>query len=91
MGVSFGPLSMKERLEITAELNALVARHYGLAREELAVILDSFASFEEDPELERMEEIRWGDALIRKFNGEVRRRVMGYFDDSRSISEMEAT
>jgi hypothetical protein len=91
VGVSFGPLSMKERLEMTAELNALVARHYGLAREELAVILDSFNSFQEDPELERMEEIKWGDALIRKFNGEVRRRVMGYFDDSRGISEREAT
>lgn len=65
---------------MTAELNALVARHYGLSREELAVILESFSSFEEDSELERMEEIKWGDALIRRFNGEVRRRVMGYFD-----------
>lgn len=80
VGVSFGPLSMKERLEMTAELNALVASHYGLSREELAVILESFASFEEDPELEKMEEIRWGDALIRRFNGEVRRRVMKYFE-----------
>lgn len=44
------------------------------------MILDSFTSFEEDSELENMEEIKWGDALIRKFNGEVRRRVMGYFD-----------
>jgi hypothetical protein len=34
------------------------------------VILDSFTSLQEDPELERMEEIRWGDALIRRFNGE---------------------
>jgi hypothetical protein len=80
MGVPFGPLSMKERLEMTAELNALVARHYGLTREELAVIMDSFTSFEEDPELENLTEIKWSDALIRKFNGEVRRRVMGYFD-----------
>ena len=82
VGVSFGPLSMKQRLEMTAELNALVARHYRLTRPELAVILDSFTSFEEDPELENLEEIKWGDALMRKFNGEVRRRVMGYFDDS---------
>ena len=29
--------------------------------------------------------------LLRKFNGEVRCRVMVYFDDSRSISEREAT
>lgn len=80
MGVSCAALSMKQRLEMTAELNGLVARHYRLTREELAVILDSFTSFEEDSELENMEEIKWGDALIRKFNGEVRQRVMGYFD-----------
>ncbi|OPY50939.1 MAG: hypothetical protein A4E48_01693 [Methanosaeta sp. PtaU1.Bin060] len=80
MDVPFGPLTMKERLEMTAELNALVARHYGLSREDLAVILESFASFEEDPGLESLEEIKWSDTLMRKFNGEVRRRVMGYFD-----------
>ena len=90
MGVPFGPLTMKERLELTAELNALVARHYGLSREDLAVILDSFTSFEEDPELENLEEIKWSDVLMRKFNGEVRRRVMGYFDAQESISEKEA-
>jgi len=80
IGVPFGPLTMKERLEMTAELNALVAHHYGLSREELTVILESFASFEEDPDLENLEEIKWSDTLMRKFNGEVRRRVMGYFD-----------
>ena len=32
VGVPFGPLTMMERLERTAELNALVARHYGLSR-----------------------------------------------------------
>ena len=80
MGVPFGPLTMKEWLEMTAELNALVARHYGLSREELAVILESFSSFEEDTELENLEEIKWSDTLMRKFNGEVRRRVIGYFD-----------
>jgi hypothetical protein len=90
IGVPFGPLTMKERLELTAELNALVARHYGLTREDLAVILDSFTSFVVDPELENLEEIKWSDGLMRKFNGEVRRRVMGYFDAKGSISEKEA-
>jgi len=80
----------KELLEMTAELNALVARHYGLSHEELAVILESFSSFEEDPELENMEEIKWSDTLMRKFNGEVRRRVMRYFDSFGNISETEA-
>ena len=90
VGVPFGTLTMKERLELTVELNALVARHYGLSREDLVVILDSFTSFAVDPELENLEEIKWSDGLMRKFNGEVRRRVMGYFDAKGSISEKEA-
>jgi len=90
-GVPFGPLSMKERLEMTAELNALVARHYGLTREELAVILESFSSFEENLELENLEEIKWSDGLMRRFNGEVRRRVMGYFDAYVNLAENEVT
>ncbi len=90
VGVPFGPLTMKERLEQTAELNALVARHYGLSREDLVVILDSFTSFVEDPDLENLEEIKWSDVLMRKFNGEVRQRVMKYFDAQGGISEKEA-
>ena len=86
VGVPFGPLTMKERLELTAELNALVVRHYGLTREELGVILESFTSFEEGPELENLEEIKWSNSLTRKFNGEVRQRVMGYFDAHGNIS-----
>lgn len=57
VGVPFGPLTMKERLELTAELNAMVARQYG---------------------------------LMRKFNGEVRRRIMVYFDAQGKIPEKEA-
>ena len=51
-----------------------------LSREELAVILESFSSFEENPELEWMEKIKWGDALIRRFNGRGEAEVMGYFE-----------
>ena len=75
---------------MTAELNALVAKQCRLSRDELALICEIFASFEVEAEREDLEEIKWGDALRSKFNGEVRRRVRGYFDDSRSISEMEA-
>ena len=79
-GVECGPLSMKERVELTAKLNALVAKHYGLNREQLEVILQSFEGFEEDKELVNMKEVKWNDTLIRKFNGEVRKRVLSYFD-----------
>jgi hypothetical protein len=80
LGVECGPLSMKERIELTAKLNALVAKHYGLRREQLEVILQSFEGFEEDKELVNMKEVKWDDTLIRKFNGEVRKRVLSYFD-----------
>ena len=75
---------MKERIELAAELNALVARHYSLKREELGVILKSFDGFEEDDGLVKMEgAIQWNDQLVRKFNGEVRKRVVGYFESGR--------
>lgn len=80
LGVECGPLTMKERVELTARLNALVAKHYGLSREQLEVILQSFEGFEEDKELVNMKEIKWDDTLIRRFNGEVRKRVLPYFD-----------
>jgi Alw26I/Eco31I/Esp3I family type II restriction m6 adenine DNA methyltransferase len=80
MGVECGPLTIKEYVELTAKLNALVAKHYGLNREQLEVILQSFEGFEEDKELVNLKEVVWSDAFIRKFNGEVRKRVLPYFD-----------
>ena len=80
LGVAYGSLTVKESIELTAKLNALVARHYGLSREQLEIILRSFESFEEDKELANMKEITWDDTLIHKFNGEVRKRVLPYFD-----------
>jgi hypothetical protein len=81
LGVKTGPLSMKERIDLTAKLNALVAKHYGLNRDQLQVILESFDGFEEDKELVNLKDIEWNDSLIRKFNGEVRKRVLSYFDE----------
>ena len=73
-------LNMRERIELTAKLNALVAKHYGLNRQQLQVILNSFEGFEEDKELVNMKEVQWDDTLIRKFNGEVRKRVLPIFE-----------
>lgn len=87
-GVGIKTMSLKERLELTAELNALVARHYGLSRSELEVIMNSYDSFEEDKNLENLKDVRWNDALIRKFNGEARKRVLLHFD--RLVEEMKA-
>lgn len=80
LGFEFGPLTMTDRIEISAKLNALVAISYKLNRKQLQTILNSFSGFEEDDKIVHMKEIRWSDILIRKFNGEVRKRVLKYFD-----------
>jgi hypothetical protein len=80
IGVECGSMRMQERLELTAKLNALVARLYGLNRQQLEVILQSFEGFEEDRDLEKMQDVKWNETLIRKFNGEVRKRVLPCFD-----------
>jgi len=84
LGFQCGPLSMRERIELTAKLNALVAKHYMLRRDQLEVIIQSFEGFEEDKRIEKMKEIKWDDILVRKFNGEVRKRVLHYFDSLNS-------
>jgi hypothetical protein len=89
--VECDPLTMKERVEKTAKLNALVAKHYCLNREQLDVILQSFEGFEEDKELVNMKEAIWTDTLVRKFNGEVRKRVLPYFDSLTSNERMKNT
>jgi hypothetical protein len=73
-------LSIGERIELCAKLNALVSKLYGLSREHLTIILESFEGFKENRELEKMKEVKWNDALMREFNGEVRKRVLRYFD-----------
>jgi hypothetical protein len=87
VGIEAGPLTMKERLNLSAELNALVARHYGLSRQELKTIMESFEGFEEDRNLESVATVNWNDNLMRKFNGEVRKRVLPYFD--KLVEEMK--
>lgn len=87
-GIQPKRLTLKERIELLSELNALVAKHYGLNEEELSVILDSFEGFKEDAGiLDLKEDIAWTDDLIRKLNGEVRKRVIGYFDAISSNGE----
>ncbi len=81
VGIKVQPITMKERIQLSAQLNALVAKHYGLSREELAAILQTFVGFEEDKTLEKLQgDITWDEKLIRKFNGEVRKHVLQEFD-----------
>lgn len=75
-------ISMQERIDLMAQLNALVALHYSLNKHEYETIVNSFDGFEVDPKLKTLEgEIKWTDTLIRKLNGEVRKLSLKYFDD----------
>lgn len=78
--VEAGKLAMNERIELTARLNAIVAKRYGLNRQQVATILESFTALETDENLPKLTEVDWTEQLIRKFNGEVRKRVLTHFD-----------
>ena len=81
LGLKIRPLNMEERVDLAANLNALVAKHYGLDRHQLETVMSSFVGFEEDGAILKMNnEIKWNDQLFRKFNGETRKRVLDYFD-----------
>ncbi|GIU71461.1 MAG: restriction endonuclease [Candidatus Nitrosocaldaceae archaeon] len=75
------PLSMRERVELTAKLDALVAKHYQLSREEYEYILNTFKFDEDDSILDlKADKIVWNDTLIRKFNGAVKKLALKYYD-----------
>lgn len=80
IGVDYSNLKMKERIELTAQLDALVAHHYGLTRDEYKYIIDTFEGFETDEKISELSKIEWTEQLIRKLNGEVRTRVLSCYD-----------
>ena len=75
------PLSPRERIHTTAELDALVAHAYGLTLDQYRIILDSF-KFGENPALLEAESADFGDnKTLRQFYGEVRRLAPEYYTD----------
>ena len=82
LGVEYEPINMIERIELTAKLDALVAHQYLLNRADYEYIINTFTAFKEDPQLERDYIYRIEiDLTIRKFNGEMRKRVLHYYDN----------
>ena len=79
-GSSPTDLSPAHRIDTTARLDALVARAYGLTKDEYRTVLDSF-KFDEDPSLLKADEADWSDnKVLRKFYGEVRKAAMPHFE-----------
>lgn len=80
IGIQCSTPTMKQRLEMTARLDALVAHLYGLSKEEYEYVLGTFEDFREDNSIEDLARINWDETLIKKFNGEMRKRALVNYD-----------
>ena len=74
------PLSISERIDTAARLDALVAKSYDLDREEYETVLGSFKAFKENPDLLDMKDISWNNKNLKEFYGEMRKKALEAFD-----------
>lgn len=83
-----GALEIEKRIEMSAKLDALVAHIYGLTKEEYGYVISTFDVFEEDNKILKLGLVsNWNEVLVRKFNGEVRKRVLSFYDEVASKIE----
>lgn len=82
-------LTLQRRLDITAEIDALVAIHYGLTCDEYETVLANFAFDESGLTNEELEssttfsdlDKSYRDRLMRRFFGEVRKSATRHYED----------
>ena len=74
------PLSVSERIDTAARLDILVAKSYGLDRDEYGIVLDSFKAFRENPGLRDTKDISWNNKNLKEFYGEMRKKALEAFD-----------
>ena len=74
-------LTPAQRIEVTAEMDALVAHSYNLTKEEYMTIIDSFNSFKKNPSLYDLDEIVWNNTNLKEFYGEVAELSLDYYDE----------
>ena len=75
------PLSVPERIDTVARLDALAAKSYGLGRGEYETIMKSF-KFKENPGLRDEKDITWDNKNLREFYGEMTKKALEAFDDT---------
>jgi hypothetical protein len=80
INVQYGSLTIKERIDIMAKIDALVAHQYGLSRNHYEYIISTFDGFEIDEKIYDMDEILWNESLVRKFHGQVRKKALNFYD-----------
>ena len=76
------PPSVSERIDTAAKLDVLVAKSYGLDKDEYKTILKSFKAFKENPNLQDVKEITWNNKNIKEFYGEMRKKALEIFDET---------
>ena len=74
-------LTVAERINTIARLDVMVAKAYGLDKQEYKNILESFTSFKENADLWNEEKIMWDNSNLKEFYGEMRKRALEIFDD----------
>ena len=68
-----------QRIEVAAELDALVTHSYNLTVDEYQTIIDSFKLFKKNPTLYDLEEIIWDNSNLKEFYGEMAELALQYF------------
>jgi len=71
-------LNIQERIKITAELDALVAHHYKLDRDQYEYIISTFKPKKPNGELDDSAE--WNDNTIHAINYEVKTMALSFYD-----------
>lgn len=92
IGITTKKLHIKERIELLARLDALVAHHYRVARSDYEYIIGTFDAFEEDEKIYNLKTPDgWTEQLMRKIQGEMRRRTLEYYDAIAKENREEAS
>ncbi len=74
-------LTVADRIDIAARLDVIVAKAYGIDKQEYKTILESFKLFRENPDLWNEKEIIWDNSNLKEFYGEMRKKALEIFDD----------
>ena len=87
MGIENRKLNPAERIECTAELDALVAYSYNLTGKEYGTIIDSFKAFKSNPSLYDLDDVTWNSNNLKGFYGEMASVALEYYDSLPTIQE----
>ena len=74
-------LTVKERIETAAKIDAMVASDYDLEIDEYQTVMDSFPAFKKNPNLHDIDVITWNNTNIKEFYGEMAENAMKFFKE----------